>query len=329
MMKRFSRGVGVLGLVVLLLLPSVVSAQQAGQGLEISPPLINLKAKPGDTVETEFRIRHVTDQTLVARAQYNDFVAGNEEDGNPKILLDSSSNEPSPYTIKDWIRTITEVTLSPNEQKVIKISLKIPGNASPGGHYGVIRFTGTPPEVESSSVALSASIGTLVLVTVSGNIKDEASIAEIYTSQNNKKRSVFEYGPVSITTRFKNSGNVHNQPTGNITVTNMIGRTVETLKFNESNSNVLPQSIRKFENTLNKKLLFGRYKVQADLVYGADKNIITQNTYFWVIPYKLIAIGIGLIALLVFAVRKYNVYIIKRAQQGAGDGAKAKANKKK
>lgn len=328
-MHKLSRGAGVLALIGLLLIPTLVSAQQAGQGLEISPPLINLKAKPGQQIATQFRIRNVTDLTLVARAQYNDFIAGNEEDGNPKILLDSTSSEISPYTIKDWISTVPEVTLAPSEQKTIDITLNVPANASPGGHYGVIRFTGTPPEVDSSAVALSASIGTLVLVTVEGDIKEDSTIAEIYTSQNGTKRSLFEYGPISITTRFKNSGNVHAQPSGTVVVTNMFGKTVGSYKFNESQSNVLPKSIRKFENKLNKKLLFGRYKVQADVVYGADKTIISRSTSFWVIPYKLLAISIGLLVLLVLAVRRYNKYIIARAQQGAGDETKAKSKKKK
>ena len=166
------------------------------------------------------------------------------------------------HTIKDWINTIPEVTLKPGEQKTIDVTLSVPKDAGPGGHYGVIRFTGTPPEVDSSAVSLSASIGTLVLVTVSGDVHEEASVAELYTSQNGKKRSLFEYGPVTINTRFKNTGNVHARPSGTVVVTNMFGKTVDTFKFNEIKGNVLPQSIRRYENSLNKRLLFGRYKVR-------------------------------------------------------------------
>lgn len=326
-MKRFKRGVGILGLVALLLAPQFVSAQQAGQGLEITPPRINLDADPGDTIETEIRIRNVTDQALVARAQYNDFVAGNEEDGNPKILLDEEAEaEPSPFSIKEWISTIPEVTLEPNQQEVIKVTLSVPGNASPGGHYGVIRFTGTPPEVDSSAVSLSASIGTLVLVTVSGDIQEQASIAELYTSQNNDRRGIFEYGPVTINTRIKNDGNVHVQPTGNIVVTNMFGQTIGTMSLNETNGNVLPESIRRFENTLDKKLLFGRYKIQADIVYGSNGTIISSSTTFWAIPYKLIAIGLAILAAAIIGIRQYNRYIIGRSQKGKQTSSRSKKN---
>lgn len=314
-MNKFIRGVGILGVIAaLVFVPGLALAQQAGQGLEISPPRLNLDADPGDTLKTEIRVRNVTDQTLVARPQYNDFVAGNEEDGNPRLLLDEDATEPSPYSIKDWIEEIPALTLEPNQQKTIKVTINVPNDASPGGHYGVIRFTGTPPEVDESAVSLSASIGTLALITVSGDIQEQASIEEIYTSQNNERRSVFEYGPVSTITRFKNDGNVHVQPSGTITVTDMFGRTVESFKFNESQGNVLPQSIRKFENVLNKKLLFGRYKVTADIVYGSNNTIVSGATTFWAVPYKLLALLTVALVALVIGIRRYNKYIVKRAQ---------------
>lgn len=328
MFKRISLGVGVLSLLAVLVVPILTNAQQSGQGLEISPPLIDLKVDPGKDVVTEIRIRNVTNQPLVARAEYNDFVAAGE-DGSPKILIDEQDSEKSPYSIKDWLDTIPEVTIQPNQQQVVKLTLHVPANAAPGGHYGVIRFTGRPPELDSSAVSLSASIGTLVLATVSGDIKEDASIAEMFTSQNNNKRSLFEYGPVAITTRFQNKGNVHIQPMGVIIVRDMFGRTVQSFKFNETKGNVLPSSTRKFDNSLQRKLLIGRYSAKADLVYGADSNIVSASTTFWVIPYKLIIFTILLILLVIFAIRQYNRIIIRKARKEQGDGSKTKVEKKK
>lgn len=323
-MKRLiNRGVGILAILGLVVFPQFVKAQQqAGQALEITPTVINLEADPGDVLkDTQIKIRNITDQTLVVRAQYNDFVAGDEEDGSPRLLLEEDGEiEPSPYTIKDWIGTIPEVTLEANEQKVINVTLTVPNDASPGGHYGVIRFTGTPPEVDSSAVSLSASIGSLVLVRVSGDVTEEANIAELYTSRNGEKRSMFEYGPVTINTRFQNTGNVHTQPSGTVVVRNMFGKTVNEFKFNEKKGNVLPQSIRRFENTLEKELLFGKYTVQADIVYGSSNQIVSSTTSFWVIPYKLIALGVAVLIGFIIGLKQYNRYIIRQANKGRGNG---------
>jgi hypothetical protein len=318
---RFRRSIAAISAVTLLLIPALASAAQApaGQGLEIAPPVISLTANPGQVLHTQMRVRNVTSQTLLARAQYDDFVANGEE-GQPKILLDKS--EQSPYSIKDWIRTIPAVTLASQQQQTVDITLNVPKNAAPGGHYGVIRFTGAPPDVDETAVSLSASVGSLMLVTVSGNVQEQARIAEISTSQNGKKQSLFEYGPVTITTRVENTGNVHLQPKGTIHVTNMFGKQVGNFQLNQANGNVLPKSIRRFNVTLDKKLLFGRYKAVADVVYGKDSTIITSSTTFWVIPYKLILICLAVVFAIIFLIRRYNRLIVKRAQKGTGNGPK-------
>lgn len=327
MNKFWDSIVAPLFLVVLLSVTLVVPiqnvfAQGAGQGLEIGPPLLDLKADPGQTLTAKIRIRNVTAEPLVARAQYEDFVS-NGEDGQPKLLLDASG-EASPYSIKNWLSTTPNITLDAQEQKTVTLTITVPTDAAPGGHYGVVRFTGAPPEVDESAVSLSASIGTLVLVNVSGDVKEEAKFAELFTSQNGKKRSTFEYGPITIISRIQNSGNVHFQPSGVVRVTNMFGKEVGNFQLNQNKANILPASIRKFEQTLHKKLLFGRYTVQTDLVYGADKKIINAKHTFWVIPYKIIAGIIILTALIVFFFRSYNRFILSRAREKESNGTSKK-----
>lgn len=293
--------------------------QTAGQGLEISPPLIDIKADPGQVIKTQLKVRNVTKDTLIVEAEYNDFVAGGE-DGQPKILL--KGDEQSPYSIKDWLSTIPTATLAPRQQATFDVTISVPKDASPGGHYGVVRYTGTPADTEGSAVALSASIGTLMLVNVSGDVQQSAKISELFSARDGKKRTMFEYGPVGIVTKIENTGNVHIKPKGNIRVSNMFGKKVQDTQFNPNGGNVLPKSTRKFDQSVNKKLMFGKYKIQADVTYGDDNKIISQTASFWVIPYKLILIVIALIALLIFLLTRYNKYIIKRSKKKQSHGAK-------
>jgi hypothetical protein len=313
MFKRISTAI--LVLFVLVITP-LVHAQQAsqgqGQGLEISPPLAELKADPGQVINTTLRIRNVTQQTLLVSSEVNDFTAGGE-DGQPKLLLEEG--ESSPYSVKEWISTIPEVTLKAGEQQPVTITLRVPGSASPGGHYGVVRFTGTPPGLEGTGVSLSASIGQLILVNVSGNVIESAKIAEIFASQNNERSGFFEYGPITLVERIENTGNVHIKPTGTVRVTNMFGQETASFGLNEKGGNVLPSSVRKFEQQLDKKLLFGRYTISVDAVYGADSKISTGSSTFWVIPYKLILMAIAAIVLIIFLIKRYNRHIVKKASK--------------
>ncbi len=314
MFKRISTIVLVLA--VLAITP-IIHAQQAsqGQGLEISPPLAELKADPGQVIQTTLKIRNVTQQTLVVSSEVNDFTADGE-DGQPKLLLEEG--ESSPYSVKEWISTIPEVTLNSGEQKPVTITLSVPGDASPGGHYGVVRFTGTPPGLEGTGVSLSASIGQLILVNVSGDVTESAKIAEIFASQNNERSGWFEYGPITIVERIENTGNVHIKPSGTVRVTNMFGQETASFSLNEKGGNVLPSSIRKFEQQLDKKLLFGRYTIQVDAVYGSDSKITTGSSTFWVIPYKLILMATAAIVLIIFLIKRYNRHIVKKASKKSG-----------
>ncbi len=326
MLRRVTAAVSALLAIGILVVVPMVSAQTGlGQGLEIAPPLIDLKANPGQVLHPQIRLRNITPQTLVVTSQYNDFVAAGEE-GTPKLLL--KNNEQSPYSIKGWLSSIESVSLAPQEQKTITVTINVPGNASPGGHYGVVRFTGAPPEADQTAVSLSASVGTLMLVTVSGNVKESAQIAQIYTSQNKKVRSLFEYGPVTISTRVQNTGNIHIQPTGTVTVNNMLGRRVANFQLNQNKGNVLPQSVRRFDVSLNNKLMFGRYKVMVDAVYGSNNTITSKTAYFWVIPYKLIILVLAAIAFIIFMIRRYNRLIVKRAQKGSNHDGRNKSSKK-
>ena len=94
----------------------------------------------------------------------------------------------------------------------------------------------------------------------------------------------------------------------------MFGKEVGSFQLNEQGGNILPGSIRRFEQTLDKKLLFGKYTLEADVVYGSQNTILSDSVSFWVIPYKLIALVVLGIALLIFFIRRYNRYIVKKAQ---------------
>lgn len=304
----------------ILLMPfGVASAQSAGQGLEISPPLIEINTDPGKTVTANIKVRNITKEPLVARPQVNDFVAQGEE-GQAKLLLDEKSKEKSPYSIGGWVGGMSELNIAPGEAKTATISINVPAGASPGGHYGVVRFTAAAPGIDSTGVALSASVGTLVLINVSGDIVDKSYLAEFFTSQNGKRGGFFQSGPVTFVERLKNEGNTHFKPTGTVRITNTFGKEVKVLSVNATGGNVLPASVRRFEQTLDKKRMFGHYKAEVNIQYQG--KTLTQTIGFWVIPLKVTALVLGVIILLVLGLRFYVKQAVKRAAKGSKSSKK-------
>lgn len=306
----------------LLIFASAIARAQntnsTGQGFQISPVLMELNADPGQTYVINLKLKNVTANTLVSKPQVNNFGAKGEN-GDPEIFLDNS--EKTTYALKSWVVNIPDYTFASQETKTIPVKVTVPSNAEPGGHYGVIRFSGVPPELadDQSAVALSASIGSLVLVRVSGQVRESARLEDFFVSQDGKKGGFFETGPLTFVERIKNDGNIHVKPTGEVVVKDMFGKSIASLKVNDPPKNVLPDSIRRFEQELNKKWLFGRYSANLALAYGTGNQKLTGQIVFWVVPWKLILAVILLIVAIVLimrtGVKRYNRHIINKAKQ--------------
>jgi hypothetical protein len=139
-----------------------------------------------------------------------------------------------------------------------------------------------------------------------------------------KTGTFFASGPLNFVERFKNSGNVHVQPIGQVNITDMFGKKLAAVNVNVPPGNILPQSIRKFSEPLDStvignKKLFGRYTASMKVTYGTSKKVLTTSLVFWVIPYRLIiTVIVVLIAAffaLRFALRRYNRYILEQARK--------------
>ncbi len=296
---------------------ALAAPANSGQALELSPPVIELNANPGQTVTAEIKIRDVSNSTLVVRGKADDFGAG-DENGDPKVLLDETAA--TRYSLKFWINSVPDLNLVPREIKTVTVRINVPKNAEPGGHYGVVRFTGTPPGLEGQGVALSASIGALILLKVSGPVTEKIELVDFYaTTGATKEGSLFERGPITLVERLKNTGSVHVKPTGSIDITDIFGHLVDVVPVNQPPRNILPDSIRKFNQIWNQKWLFGRYHAQANLSYGAEHKVLVAGTVFWVIPYKLIILVLVILVVGFFvlrrAIRSYNQRIIAKSRK--------------
>lgn len=334
MRKWFVSGTIGAGLVAVMLAPLLVTAAATpgptakpttsnggspGQGLELSPPVVELSANPGQTVTVNISVRDVTNGELIAKGQADDFGAGNNEEGQPQLLLHETGE--TRYSLKYWIGSVPDLDLQPEQLKTSTVTINVPANAEPGGHYGVVRFTAVPPNLNGTGVALSASVGTLILLRVNGPVTEKLSLAQFSTGHADKNgewfdQSMFETGPVNFLVRLRNEGTVHEQPRGSVVVKNWLGRKVGAVAVNPTGGNVLPDSIRRFTGTLGSKRLFGYYSASLALTYDGGKTLDGRLS-FWVIPWKLLLLVLLLLVLLYFALRwalkKYNNYIIAQA----------------
>lgn len=313
----------------LALFSSTTLLQSPVDALTVSPVKLELRGDPGATTGGAFQLINEQDETLTFYVSYANFEAQGE-DGVPHFV-DSSTG------LATWMRLLpsemNSVTLEPGASMDISYEVLIPADAQPGGYFGAI-FWGSSPASgeEAEALAVGAKVGILVFLTVNGDVAEGGGLLEFGIKDD---QNLFTHLPVNFYYRFSNDGGDRIIPTGTLSVKNFLGMTTEVLPLNSAESNVLPTSTRRFEelwgNDLSlenpsffeiareqwDQLAFGRYTAELSLSYGSEASTVTSSVQFWVFPWQLLLLlgggGFGLLALLVFVVKRYNRWIVARA----------------
>lgn len=263
--------------------------------LKISPLTYKLTIKKGENDTQIVSIINPNQLAIKVIAETSDFVQGDEE-GSPKFV-DKGAGKTA---LASWIDIDRkEIPLEPNEKKDISFTVNVPNDAENGGHYAAIFFKTVPKEDEGGQITISNRVGSLVLVTVPGDIKSTGEIVEFRTPKYSEK------GPIDFVARFKDTGTVHYQLNGTITITDYFGKEVTKLDLPEHI--VLPDSIRRFEAQWPVKWSIGRYEAVLEMRDG-DGNLRTSNIIFYIFPWKIALVVLALIILLIVI-----IIIVKKA----------------
>jgi len=303
-----------------------VSAQQTttsgGNALKISPVRSDLTIKPGVSQTIDVYVQNLTQTKADLHPIVNDFTVnkGNES-GQPDIILNENQSAPT-HSLKQYVKAPANFSLQPNEQKDIKVTIAIPATAKAGGYYGAVRFAPVSSNTDKN-VTLSASVGSLILVKVPGDIKEQVSVASFDARKGDNASSFFISNKgVNGVVRFDNSGDVQEQPFGKILLKNQSGKVLGSYEINNADprGNVLPDSIRRFDVSLDKLGSFGKFTIEGNFGYGSNGQLLTATKTFYVVPVYIIVLAVAVILLLLFLifvvprlVKAYNRRIVSKA----------------
>ncbi len=328
---RFSLAAVVMAgfLMVGLAAPLVRAATQtssSGNAIKVAPVRTDLTIQPGESKQLSITLQNLTTGSVEYMAIINDFVAGSGESGQPALILDANKYAPS-HSLKRYIDPIPNVTIGGGQSKDVTVTITIPKDAAAGGYYGAVRFAPAGSADPTKNVTLSASVGSLILVKVPGDIKEDVTLASFDVRTNpeaNGGSSFFTSNKnLYAVARFNNTGNVHEQPFGKV-VLKRGSKVLQTIEINNTDprGNVLPDSIRRFSVKLDKVGIWGRYTVEGNFGYGSNGQLVSGSTSFFVFPllYVLIIVVALIVAgLLIFglprAIKRYNQGVIRRASR--------------
>ncbi|MFZ2886896.1 MAG: hypothetical protein WA021_03700 [Minisyncoccia bacterium] len=318
---------GVIGCAVVLgFFAGSVEAQSLA--VTVTPPLFQLTIGPGETWASSLKVVNTNAYDVTYFSEIVDFAAEGEA-GNGRFIPIVTTG--GAHTLGSWIELPQEsVVIGAGASGEIPFTVRIPADASPGGHYAAVLVGTRPPgdQLTGSGVSISSFVSSLLFVRIEGDVHESGRIREFRSDS-----TWYENALAQFVLRFENTGNTHLQPQGDITIYNMWGKERGKVAINQKTNfgNVLPQSIRRFEFSWDgeeEAFDIGRYSAVVTLAYGEDgKQNVTATNYFWVVPVVPVATTLGglfaLLILMTWLIRRYirRALSLERARMGISESS--------
>ena len=294
---RMVVGIALAMVLVMSVLAASANAQTANT-LKVSPVRTDITIKAGESGVVPVTVTNLTGSDVLVAAIENDFIQG-DESGTPSIILDANEYAPT-HSLKRFMEPLSNVTVPANGSSTVEVKINVPADAQAGGYFGALRFAPTTPD-SGGQVNLSASVASLILLTVPGPVTEQLNLTDFVLQQGGKSGTDFRTAnDLSVMFRFENKGNIQLGPFGKISVTQ--GKNlVYDYDFNLETPRevVLPDGARKWEVPLKNIGEFGYYTVHGTFTYGSKNQTIEVERSFWVIPTYMIIAAIALLALLI------------------------------
>lgn len=291
-----------------------------GLNLITSPLPLILSTDPGSTISAQLKVKNGGNETAPIEIGLMKFTA--YDDGGLPRLLDREVGD----SYFDWVTfSETEFDLAPNEWKTISMDIAVPAEAGLGYYYAITfsRKNQIQDQVGPRATQIVGATASLVLL----NVRTPNAIREIEVVEYNSPKKIYEFLPVNFNLKLKNKGNVHLAPRGNIFISQG-NKQIDILEINNVSGNILPNSSRTFETIwaggfpefkevvedekilLDKqgkpikrlnwdlakinKLRIGKFQADLFLVYddGQRDVPIEGSLTFWVMPWRIIGVGL-------------------------------------
>lgn len=278
---------------------------QASVGLTIQPIKVSHTLNPGESTSGSIRISNASAEPVNVDLKVEDFIplAGTE-------TVQFVGRAPGLTTLRDWIQLEGPSTfeLAEGGTKIINYTIAAPYNAEPGGHFGVAFFKASRIGDEAQ-LKVSTQVGMLMLVTIPGNNLQKGRILSFDAP------TFIQGNSVIFTTKFENTGTVHFEPKGTITITNILGSVLAEVPV--EGQVVLPTGIKDLKTELLvDHQLFGMYKARITLKDGEGVELTADQLTFYAFPlwYTLSFLGvlIAVFLLLRFFRRRFSISIARK-----------------
>lgn len=279
---RIFRGSVALGLAMVAVLfgaQFASAAETPRYQLNISPTTIKLDLKPGEIKETEIKLKN----TGYDKIGYEINIAPYSVEGDD--YKQNVTAETSYTDMASWITASPESgTLQPDEEKTIKVSIKVPKDVPAGGQYATVLAKMVEGDAgESNGITMQKQVGTILYASVDGQTRKEGKVVE------NKVASFLFVPPVQATSIVENKGNIHVEAKYTLQVFPLFGN--EEVYTNEEDPEVriiLPETRRFNTITWDGAPQLGIFKVRQTVEFLGEKSVTEKIVFLCPIWFLLI-----------------------------------------
>jgi hypothetical protein len=250
---------------------SVAPCTGAESSLWVSPAILDLVMRPGQTAVQEFQLGNDTSARVKIRAYAWDWWI---TETNDKAFGPPGS---SPLrSMAGWVSfDPAEVTVEPDSVASIKLFLSVPKDAS-AGYYSVAFFEGASPELPPPAagqprLSIVSRLGVLTMVAIEGTEHYQVEV------ERSEVTPPTEGSELKYSLTLKNRSNVHLMVQGVLAIFTpdhrLVGKTrLQPQRFLPGQSDVIKIP---YAGALRP----GQYTAVATLIYGRDQSLVEEKSF--------------------------------------------------
>lgn len=241
------------------------------------------RARPGDVIRDEVIVENLGDVALDFLVYPAD--AENTAEGEFGLEPIQAADD----GVAGWVSVRhSEISLAPDEARVIPVTIRVPPGAPPGDHPGAVVIRTAEP-IRGGQVPTLLAVGARLYLTVAGPTTERLELHGI--------RAEVEDGTPRFVLDIENTGNTIAELTGSYRLRGFFGL-IDTERPLDRTITVLPGARIRPQVVHDGALLGGTYRAEFALDYAEDEHLRGSVAFSAGFPWPLVALILILVALI-------------------------------
>lgn len=235
-------------------------------GISLSPSVVTLSGQPGQSHRQTLRLTNHTSRELAFRLEAQDVVT---EDGRRRFI---AAGERAGSVAATAVFSPKEIVIAPGAVGTAEVTITMPRESTVRGVAAI--FRGHTVVGNRGAVAMTASLGSLITFTLSGNIKLEAATPEVSQQTDTSN--------LAVTKWVTNTGTEPVVASGAVAILNDSGVLVGRVPVEPQR--LMPGERLPFGVDFPSTLAPGRYRAVLSLEYDDHARKVLTRTAEFAVP---------------------------------------------